>query len=168
MGSEMCIRDRIKIVENRFPMLVENPPPVEKHWFYRKAKATGKCLVVVETPQHSLDDINDLGVDDIVLVISEIAKTMAEYMDRDWAEYFLWFRNKGGEIGVSLSHPHSLIYILPFTPVKIEREMLNAEKHYLEKKECLFCRILGVEEADRDRVVFRTGSWTAFIPFYAH
>jgi len=149
-------------------MLVENPPPIEKHRFYRKAKATGKCLVVVETPQHSLDDINDLGVDDIVLVISEIAKTMAEYMDRDWAEYFLWFRNKGGEIGVSLSHPHSLIYILPFTPVKIEREMLNAEKHYLEKKECLFCRILGVEEADRDRVVFRTGSWTAFIPFYAH
>ncbi|MET1159322.1 MAG: galactose-1-phosphate uridylyltransferase [Thermoprotei archaeon] len=167
-APEMGYGWKVKIVENKFPMLIENAPRVEPHWFYRKAEARGKCLVVVETPEHDLDDISDLDLDSIVLVIREVIRAMKEYMDKDWAKYFFWFRNKGEEIGVSLKHPHSQIYILPFIPVRVERELRSAKKYYDERRECLFCRIIQVEETDNERVVFRTTKWISFIPFYAH
>jgi len=167
-APEMGYGWRVKIVENRYAMLTENPPRVMQHRFYRRAESIGKCLVVVETPIHDLDDLSDLGVEDIALVIREVARAVGEYREKSWAQYFLWFRNKGEEIGVSLKHPHSQVYVLPFTPVRVEREMGNAEKYYREKGECLFCRILSTEEEDGERIVLSTSTWVSFIPFYAH
>lgn len=167
-SPEMGYGWRIKIVENRYPMLTENPPEIDKHWFYLKEKAYGKCLVVVETPSHNLDDLSDLGVEDIRLVIEKVIELFKKYRDENWCKYFLWFRNKGEEIGVSLKHPHSQIYILPFIPAKIGRELESSRQYFKEKNECLFCKIISVEEKDNVRIVYRTKHWLAFIPYYAH
>lgn len=156
------------ILENRFPMLNSNPPDPTEHRFYLTSKASGKCFVVVETPQHDLDDISDLQVDDIAYVIDLVKKKQEEVSREDYAQYLLWFRNKGKEIGVSLTHPHSQIYVTPFIPSKIERELRNAEVYWDKYGECLFCKIMNIEIEDSVRIIHLNRSWVSFLPFYAH
>ncbi len=159
---------RVLVLDNKYPMLAEDPPMPRRHWFYRVEEARGKCLVVVETPIHDVDDLSDLGVEQVRLVIEKVVEEHRRYMEREWARYFIWFRNKGREIGVSLTHPHSQIYVLPFIPSKIERELSNSREYWRRNGECLFCRIIGVEERDADRIIYGNREWIAFLPFYAH
>jgi UDPglucose--hexose-1-phosphate uridylyltransferase len=156
------------ILENRYPMLSYSPPEPQKHRFYKTSKSLGRCFVVVETPQHDLEDICDLPVEDIAYVINMVKEKQEEISKEDYAIYFLWFRNKGKEIGVSLTHPHSQIYVTPFIPTRIERELKNAEEFWNENKECLFCKIMEVEVEDRVRLLYATENWVSFLPFYAH
>ncbi|MDK6027983.1 galactose-1-phosphate uridylyltransferase [Ignisphaera sp. 4213-co] len=156
------------ILENRFPMLIENPPNPSIHRFYKTAKASGKCYVVVETPQHDLDDLSDLPLEQIKYVIELVIEKQKEEMKKDYAEYFLWFRNKGREIGVSLTHPHSQIYVTPFTPIRVLREIENAKIYWEKNRRCLFCDILKVEVEDKTRLLLENTNWVAFMPFYSH
>ncbi len=158
----------VLVLRNKYPMLIPNPPSPKKHSFYRVEKALGDCLIIVETPLHDLDDISDLSVSNIAKVIKVVKELDRKYSGEKWAKYLLWFRNKGEEVGVSLTHPHSQVYVLPFIPSKVQREIENSKKFYRKKKKCLFCRIIETEKSDGERVVFMNNSWIAFIPFYAH
>jgi UDPglucose--hexose-1-phosphate uridylyltransferase len=157
---------RVKVVPNKYPMLAPDAEEPGSHWFYRRAPARGKCLVVVETPIHGLDDISDLPVDDIAEVLRAVARVTAE-AGREGYRYVFWFRNKGEEIGVSQPHPHSQIYVMDFVPSLVEREMASFRNHWRSQSECLGCRIVGVEEAEGERIVYANSSWLAFLPFYA-
>lgn len=158
----------VLILENRYPMLSEDAPEPEKHSFYRKSRAVGRCYVVVETPQHEVEDLSDLSIEHLERVLRVIINKMREESKREYAVYFLWFRNKGREIGVSLTHPHSQIYVTPFIPSKIERELANSEKYYRDRGRCLFCDIIEVEKRDRIRVLLENESFIVFMPFYSH
>ena len=159
---------RALILENRFPMLMELPPEPSTHRFYKTAKSYGKCYVVVETPEHSIDDLSDLSIDQISYVINLIGEKQREESEKRHAQYFLWFRNKGREIGVSLTHPHSQIYVTPFIPIRVLRELNNAERYWHENKRCLFCDIIDIEKEDKIRVLLENEFWVSFMPFYAH
>ncbi|MGC8542767.1 MAG: galactose-1-phosphate uridylyltransferase [Vulcanisaeta sp.] len=159
---------RALILENKYPMLMENPPEPSLHWFYKTSKSVGKCYVVVETPEHNIDDISDLSVDQIEYVLNMVISKVKEEMSRDYAHYFLWFRNKGKEIGVSLTHPHSQVYVLPFIPNRVSRELESAKDYYSEKGRCLFCDILNAELKDSVRIIYDNDHWVSFMPFYSH
>ncbi len=159
----------VLILENRFPMLVPNPPKViPGEWPFIRAEAYGRCFVVVETPQHNLDDISDLPEEQIRLVVKELSKLFKELSKDRRLVYALWFRNKGEEIGVSLTHPHSQIYVLPYIPAKVFRELLSARDYWKEKNRCMFCDILVAELYSRERIVYENKSFVAFVPFWAH
>jgi len=91
-----------------------------------------------------------------------------EESGKDYASYLLWFRNKGVEIGVSLTHPHSQIYITPFIPVKIKRELRNFKRYSRRTGRCPLCDIINVEEEDKARLLQSTPTWIAFMPFHPH
>ncbi|MEM1527053.1 MAG: galactose-1-phosphate uridylyltransferase [Ignisphaera sp.] len=159
---------RALILENRFPMLSPTPPEPNKHSFYKTSKAQGRCFVVVETAEHNLDDLCDLSLNDIAYVLRLIIEKQEEVAKEDYATYFMWFRNKGKEIGVSLTHPHSQIYVTPFIPLKVEREIENAEMYWHNNGKCLFCAIMETEVKDNVRIVYSSENWVSFLPFYAH
>lgn len=159
---------RALILENRYPMLMENPPEPSSHWFYRLGRSVGKCYVVVETPEHNLDDISDLPIEQIEYVLNMIIDKAREESGKEYAHYFLWFRNKGREIGVSLTHPHSQIYVLPFTPSKVERELESSREYFSNHGKCLFCDILNAELSDGTRLIYSNDYWVSFMPFYSH
>ncbi len=158
----------VLVLDNKFPMLVQDPPEPTRHSFYRAAPARGKCLVVVESPRHDAGDLDELGANQVYKVMKTIQSLVEKYKEEEWAIYFLYFRNKGEEIGVSLTHPHAQVYVTPFIPSKILRELENSRRYYEKNGECLFCRILRVEESDKVRVVYSSRHWLAFIPFFAH
>ncbi|OYT51840.1 MAG: galactose-1-phosphate uridylyltransferase [Desulfurococcales archaeon ex4484_204] len=158
----------VLIIENRYPVLKPDPPEPSTHNFYGTQKSIGRCYVVIETPEHGLDDISDLPVEHIVKVVNAVRGKVVEASKQARATYLLWFRNKGEEVGVSLTHPHSQVYVTPFIPSKVLRELSNSLKYWRSTGRCLFCTILRAEVSDDVRVVFRNSSWVAFIPFYAH
>ncbi len=155
-------------LDNKYPMLVPNPPEVEvgKYPLVR-APSRGRCLVLIETPRHDLRDISELGVEGVSKVIEEVRRLTRECMDEGYA-YLLWFRNRGEEIGVSLTHPHSQIYVTPFTPTKVFRELYGSWIYMRRYGRCLFCDIVETELSDGSRVLINEESVVAFVPFYAH
>jgi galactose-1-phosphate uridylyltransferase, family 1 len=158
----------VLVLENRYPMLSPNPPEPSKHRFYRTGRALGRCMIVVETPEHDVDDISDLPIGQIKIVLKSIRGVIVEESGKDYASYLLWFRNKGVEIGVSLTHPHSQIYITPFIPVKIKRELRNFKRYSRRTGRCPLCDIINVEEEDKARLLQSTPTWIAFMPFHPH
>ncbi len=124
---------------------------------------------MLRPPEHNIDDISDLSIDQIEYVLNMIIDKVREESGRAYAHYFLWFRNKGREIGgVSLTHPHSQIYVLPFTPSRIERELNNAKEYFNNYGRCLFCDILSAELKDSVRLIYNNDYWVSFMPFYSH
>lgn len=173
-----CFKDRkaeegkgedVLILPNKYPMLVPTPPkPKKRHPFFRVRRSFGECKVIVETPSHDIEDLDQLPASTIAKVFKAVAKDMSSYSNVKWARYYLLFRNKGKEIGVSLIHPHSQVYILPYIPVKIKRELRSSEEYFKNTGACLFCNILRAEEEDGRRILVKSGSWSAFMPYYAH
>ncbi len=159
---------RALILENRYPMLMEEAPEPGNHWFYRVGRSMGRCYVVVETPEHNIDDISDLPIDQIEYVLNMIINKVREESSKEYAQYFLWFRNKGREIGVSLMHPHSQIYVLPFTPSRVERELKSSREYFNKHGKCLFCDIVSAELKDGVRIIHNNDHWVSFMPFYSH
>lgn len=167
-SSEVAGDWEVLILPNKFPSLTMNPPePSSKsHWQYGVAPAYGSCEVILETKEHT-GDLGDLSVERIKKVIDLFAERFIYLSSKEKVKYIFEFRNKGKEIGVSLHHPHSQLYALPFTPPIIETE-LNSSREYKEKEgECLFCRILKEEKTDGRRVIFENKETICFLPFYA-
>jgi len=159
----------VLVLENRFPMLSPTPPKTRgSEWPFIRAEAYGKCFVVVETPRHEVDDLSDLPLESVAKVVESVRNLFKELSRDKRIVYALWFRNKGEEIGVSLTHPHSQVYALPFIPSKVLRELEASHRFWREKGKCLFCEIVEKELEKGERVVYGGEEFVAFVPFWAH
>ncbi|MHA1594199.1 MAG: galactose-1-phosphate uridylyltransferase [Candidatus Baldrarchaeia archaeon] len=158
----------VRVVKNKYPALVEEPPPPfsSPKPPYEVREARGICEVVVETQSHE-GDLCDLSAENMRKVIDVFAERYRDLGSKDFVKYVFIFRNKGTVIGVSLHHPHSQIYALPFIPPKIGREMENARKYYEKHRRCLFCDIISAEIESGERIVYADREMVAFVPYSA-
>ena len=163
-SPEMGYGWRVKLVRNKYPMLRPDPPEPTRHYYYNTSPARGECYVLVETPDHNIRDVDQLPTSDVVEQIKTIIELTKQSMEKGY-KYLFWFRNKGEEIGVSLVHLHSQVYVLDFVPSIIEKELESIREHYMNQKECMLCKIIEVEKKDGERIVYENNSWMAFIPF---
>ncbi len=156
------------LLRNKYPMLVPEAPEVAVGEYpLVKAPGRGECYVLVETLKHEVPDISYLSIDEVSKVIELVAELTLKSRSEGYA-YVYWFRNRGEEVGVSLTHPHSQVYVTPFTPSKVLREVESALSYWRARKSCLFCDILRAELSEGVRIVYRGDGFTAFTPFYAH
>ncbi len=159
---------RVLFLENRFPMLVPNPPSSSRaEGVFVSIPGRGRCFVVVETPRHDLDDLSDLSVEEIAEVFEGLQLLFSELSKDPGIVYALWFRNKGEEIGVSLTHPHSQVYALPFIPNRVLREMRSCWRYWESRSRCLLCDSRDAELESGERVVYRGRSFVAYVPYWA-
>lgn len=158
----------VKVLPNKFPLLVPDPPLPESsdHWLYKVRPGKGVCEVVIETKEHDAD-LADLPVERLKRVLEVFADRYRELGARSYVKYVFIFRNKGKEIGVTLHHPHSQIVCFPFIPPLIKRELRSSQQFMKKRRKCLFCTILDHERKAGQRVVFENESFTVFLPFYA-
>lgn len=156
----------VLLLPNRFPMLSFEAPKPEKVEFYKKARGIGQCSVIVETPEHGLNDLDELSGEQMVRVVELWKEATRTLKENGHIAYLAIFRNKGEEIGVSLHHPHGQLYALPFIPLKARLKVENARRHFKRHGECLFCKILE-EERKGGRVIYENDSFAVFLPFFA-
>jgi UDPglucose--hexose-1-phosphate uridylyltransferase len=167
-SSEVEGKWEVLSLANKYPSLMLDPPkPSSKsRWLYKVQPAYGECEIILETKDHT-GDLGDLPVQRIKKVIDLFAERFTSLGSKKGIKYVFEFRNKGKEIGVSLHHPHSQLYALPFIPPVIMTE-LNSGKEYMKKEgECLFCRIIKEERSDGRRVICENEHAICFVPFYA-
>ena len=93
---------------NKYPVLLETPPEIRREGFeaYRVREASGSCRVVVETPEHE-GDLYTLSLEHATRAVEVFREEYVKLSQLDYVEYVAIFRNKGKEVGVSLTHPHS-------------------------------------------------------------
>jgi UDPglucose--hexose-1-phosphate uridylyltransferase len=108
------------------------------------------------------------------LTPARVGLVMEAWVDRTVAlsalphvEQVFCFENRGREIGVTLSHPHGQIYGYPFVTPRTRRLLDSARRHRERAWTNLFADVLAWEVAAGERVVARTGHWTAFVPHAA-
>ena len=166
--EEMGIGWDVKYVRNKFPMLKDNPPKPKKNPPFKSAPSFGECLVLVETSEHNPEDLNALGLEQMIKVVKMMQEITEKYMKHPKVNYVAIFRNKGKEIGVSLLHPHSQAYAMPFIPLRIRVELENSRKYFKRFGRCLFCDILSAEIEQKERIIYSNNRFYAFLPYFAN
>ena len=152
---------------NKYPTLITNPKISRKSkGLFRLAKGYGYAEVLVETPQHE-GDLCDIPLRHMKKVVEGYIERTLKLGSDPKVKYVAVFRNKGAAVGVSLTHPHSQIYALPFIPPRIRLELRNARRYWRRNGRCLFCDLLKEELSEKQRIIYRNDFFTAFLPFYA-
>ena len=127
----------------------------------------GACDVVLYSPEHTLPP-SQLTLENWRKIVDLWTKRTAEHAANPEIALVCIFENCGEAVGVTMPHPHGQIYAIPFIAPTVETEIesarLYAEAH---RGECLFCRLLEEEVAQRSRVISEDEHFAAFVPFAA-
>jgi UDPglucose--hexose-1-phosphate uridylyltransferase len=164
---------QVAVFQNRFPALGSPGPAAESgpgtadpSWLLRRAPGSGRCEVVVFSPDHDTS-FADLSPAQAGLVMAAWTDRTAELSRLPGVQQVYCFENRGPEIGVTLSHPHGQVYAYPFITPRTSR-MLGAVRAYRERTgRDLFDDQIAAERADGSRIVAAGRHWIAFVPFAA-
>jgi UDPglucose--hexose-1-phosphate uridylyltransferase len=157
----------VLVLDNKFPALRRGAiVSRESKDVYLIREAYGSVKVVIETPEHE-GDLDTIPFENLTKYIELLRSVTEKECSDEKIQYVLPFRNKGEVIGVSLTHPHSQVYALPFIPPRIAREIEMLKKFKKERGECLICHIAGIERRVKERVIYENKDFVALLPFFA-
>jgi UDPglucose--hexose-1-phosphate uridylyltransferase len=123
--------------------------------------AIGRCEVVVFSPDHK-GSLGQMPTSRVLTVLQALADRTAELQELEGVKEVFPFENRGHEIGVTLDHPHSQIYCYPYVTPKTTKLLQAVSDH----GSSFFQDILAFEQAS-DRVLIKSDSFTAYVPFAA-
>ena len=123
--------------------------------------AIGRCEVVVFSPEHE-GSLGQMPTSRVLTVLQSLADRTAELLELEGVKQVFPFENRGQEIGVTLHHPHSQIYCYPYVTPRTTKLLQAISDH----GSSFFQDILAFEQAS-DRVLIKSDSFTAYVPFAA-
>ncbi len=94
--------------------------------------------VVVDTSLHSAS-MSDLPVEQIAKLLRAYSARSDWMLSRGGMKCVLVCKNSGMSAGASLSHPHSQIFGMPFTPPRVSGELAMIHKYRKEHGRCILC-----------------------------
>lgn len=144
------------------PFVAGTPPAL-----FAENGSRGACDVVLYSPEHTLPP-SRLTVDNWVKIVDVWTKRTAEHAANPDIAMVCVFENCGEAVGVTMPHPHGQIYGIPFVAPTVAKEIESARLHAeANQGECLFCRLLEEELAQKSRMVSGDAHFAAFVPFAA-
>ncbi len=163
-GREVPFSYDAAVFENRFPSLVEHPPPVSDSDLL--APSLGRCEVVLYT------DVETGSIGSLSPAV--VARVVAIWQDRSrelWADpalrHVLVFENRGAEVGATISHPHGQIYAFDHVPPLIQARVDALAEHRAQSGSCLACSVVALDDHELERSVMANHSFTIAVPFAA-
>ncbi|OFW09906.1 MAG: galactose-1-phosphate uridylyltransferase, partial [Acidobacteria bacterium RIFCSPLOWO2_12_FULL_59_11] len=130
----------------------------------RTVSGVGVHEVVVETPDHSKTTAL-LSQEDVELLVRCYKERYFAITEDPRVEHVTIFKNHGAGAGTSLEHPHSQIIATPIIPPDIRNRMEVGLRFYDEYGQCIFCKVMLDELAERVRMVHETAHFVSFLPF---
>ena len=158
----------VVVFENRFPSLsgADEPAPPPTDDLFVSAPGHGRCEVICFSSNHDAS-FAELEPAHVRLVVEAWRHRTADLLAAPGIEQVFCFENRGEEIGVTLTHPHGQIYGYPYLTPRTAVMLEQAREHRIRHGNNLFADLLAHEIADGRRIVARTESFTAFVPFAA-
>ncbi|MCW4005474.1 MAG: DUF4921 family protein [Candidatus Bathyarchaeota archaeon] len=123
----------------------------------------GHHEVIIESSVHS-DQTATMPLLQLIHVINAYKDRLAAISAQPYVKYVQVFRNYGIDAGASLSHPHSQIIGMPFTPKIVKEEIAASKTHYENTGQCIFCG-LAKTEAQGPRGILDNEHFTVFAPY---
>jgi UDPglucose--hexose-1-phosphate uridylyltransferase len=143
------------------------PPAIAEGTTLAARPADGRCEVVCFSPHHAAS-FAELSPGQAATVMAAWVDRSAELAQQPGVEQVYCFENRGGEIGVTLSHPHGQIYAYPYVTPRTDRMLQSCASYRRRTGRNLFDDVLAAEHADSSRIVLQGSHWTAFVPYAAH
>jgi len=132
----------------------------------RTVTGVGIHEVIIETPDHS--KTTALLTDREVEIIIHTYLNRFQFASADpRVEQVTIFKNHGEAAGTSLEHPHSQMIATPVITSFLRDRLINSLKHYDEFGECIFCRVLDLEQKEGVRLVYETRHFVSLVQFAA-
>jgi UDPglucose--hexose-1-phosphate uridylyltransferase len=158
---------RVRVIANKFPALQNIGERIRKtQGIYRSMTAVGIHEVVVEHVRHNTT-LALLQPEEVEDVLTAYRQRYAEIRKDPRIEAVVIFKNHGEGAGTSLLHPHSQVVGTPIVPTQIRHRIDEAIRYFDEAGECIFCRTLREELVARERTVYESEHFVAFIPYAA-
>lgn len=153
--------------DNDFPTMSLQPDAVGKQQIsiFRNAKATGKCEVILYSPEHG-KSIYQLSETHLLKIANLWAERFKVLSEDSRIKYIFEFENRGEEVGVTIPHPHGQLYAYSFIPQKIRDELANCKKYHRQHGSNLFTDLNTAEKKHKKRVVFENANFIAYIPYF--
>jgi UDPglucose--hexose-1-phosphate uridylyltransferase len=156
------------VFDNDFPALL--PPEdgrVEGHSGLLAAEPeVGISRVICFSPRHDLS-LPEMTLEEIEAVIRTWSEQTVDLGSRDWIRYVQVFENKGAMMGASNPHPHSQVWATGHIPNEPAVEFEQQAKYRQSHGSCLLCNYLQAEHDSGDRILARSNTFTALVPFWA-
>ncbi len=158
---------RVRVIANKFPALTDRGDRVRKvDGIYRSMSAVGFHEVIVEHRLHNMTTA--------LMTEEEVADILKVYRQRYRAirkdsriEAIILFKNHGEAAGTSIVHPHSQLVATPIVPTQIRQRVEEAIRYFDDTGECVCCRTLQDEINAKERIIFQSKNFVAFIPYAA-
>jgi len=170
LASEVPAPDYdVVVFENRFPSLsgaLDPIPAPSAGDGFVSAPGRGRTEVICFSANHT-GSFAELKPEHARLVVEAWRHRTGDLMAAPGIEQVFCFENRGEEIGVTLTHPHGQIYGYPYLTPRTAAMLEQAREHRMLYGGNLFADLLAREVADGSRVIARTESFTAFVPFAA-
>src|SRR5579885_2109394 len=156
------------VFDNDFAALRSDIPPVriDEHGLLMAESERGVCRVLCFSPNHGLT-IPRMSVADIRLVVDQWAAQYAELGSLSFIRSVQIFENRGEMMGASNPHPHCQIWASEHVPNELGKERAAQAAYGAERRACLMCDYLALEQSGRERIVLENDSFTALAPFWA-
>ncbi len=131
---------------------------------YDKMSNVGAHEIIVENRAHT-KTISDFTEKELLLLLEVYMERISDLKNDKRFKYVQMFKNHGELAGSYIFHPHSHLLATPIMPRKIEQELANSMRHYVQKGRCLFCDIQSQEMRQNKRVVSVNADFVAICPF---
>jgi UDPglucose--hexose-1-phosphate uridylyltransferase len=156
---------QVRVVPNKFAAL-SSEGEISRRFEGLKRTVSGVGIheVIVETPDHSTTTAL-LNEDDAELIMQCYQERYLAISRDPRVDLITIFKNHGAVAGSSLEHPHSQLIATPIISPEIRRRMEDAMRFYDDEGQCLFCKVMAEELADKIRIVQETAHFVAFIPY---
>jgi UDPglucose--hexose-1-phosphate uridylyltransferase len=165
--DEIKVDWEVLTVENKYPSLTPDPGPILlQEDIVIEAPAYGACKVIITSRKHD-EQIEDMTAEQVHRVLQEYLRVFNELDELEGIQYVAQFENRGKSIGVSLNHPHTQVYALPFVPPKIVQEIRQFEVKWKSEETCLLCETIENEVKAAVRIVQETENFISAVPFSA-
>jgi UDPglucose--hexose-1-phosphate uridylyltransferase len=156
---------RIRVVPNRYPALRPDPDPVSpKGELFVRQPGFGHHEVIVEGERHtrSVTELAPERLRDAFRVYRTRFRALARVAELESA---VLIKNVGPAAGASIEHSHSQLIATPVVPPALEAELRTAREWSEHTGTCLACSILGAEQGEQSRVVWRGEGLIALCPW---
>ena len=158
---------KVRVVDNKYPALLRDGERLRTiSGIYRSMSAVGFHEVIIEHPRHDMTTAL-LSVPEVKDVLQAYMHRYSEIRKDPRIEAIIIFKNHGEGAGTSLGHPHSQLAATPIVPTQVRNRMEESIRYFDEAGECVFCSTLREELLMRDRIVFESEHFVAFIPYAA-
>ncbi len=158
---------KIRVISNKFPALSSLGGRVRRvDGIYRSMTAVGHHEVIVEHRLHNMT-IALMTDDEVADILKVYQYRYSEIKKDSRVEAIILFKNHGEAAGTSVAHPHSQLVATPIVPNQIRSRIEEALRYFDDTGECVCCRTVHDELQAKERLIFQSKNFLAFIPYAA-